>query len=875
MNPDSPGRLGRRLIAGAAVGLVAAAAFAAPVAAQETAYEPFLHGDVKIAEAAPGATANVTPVFLHQQDLTTSTVVVHFDDATATRGTTLIAEATEEYDNCGDAADGGIDCVFTDFTGELGSAFTLSGPIGYAVAADAPGPIEVCGCSYSVTPVELSTVEEDYGDLVPVPDSPNPLAIVPAETPWDGTGATADAGDVSLTTTENQLDLYVGSSVEELTGGIGSTPDLRLWLGNDSTTAAGYDLAGDEPGSYVLRGQMPDGIDLTALNADGNAAWTCLDESELAAEYERTESTQLERFDFVCYVQAIAANTETGILLETWITEGQGNAGRFEVAAAYDGAEALESDAGDEFLFVLNGLPFVPLARNDFNNDGLDDFVAVRESDGALRFYPGKGNGSFGAATTMATGFGGFDVVMAGELNSDGYADLLVRDNKTGTLYTYPGNGNGGLKERIRSGTGWNVMSVFTTLDFDGDGMMDILAARESTGVLSYYSGKGNGTFGNGVQWTTGYNNVDALISTGDIDHDGGEDFMIRTAWDQEYMVFTTSGEEAVILDPYLSGPTTTQFRQVVGAGDLDRDGLLDLLSVGTRSSGLYRQEFNLGGSIAEYQTVSASGWLGMSLPMATLDRSRDLDMDGATDVLARRSSNKVTSIYFGNGTGGWGPNYEWDSNFSGMNLIETSGDFTGDNLPDVLTRTTGGVLYVYPGDGFGYYDNDGRIRIGGGWNAMSAIVSGSDYNGDNKNDIIARESATGNLWLYPGNNAGSHGARVLIGTGWNGMSLITAVGDLDHDGAADVIARKNSDNCMYFYAGKPAGGVKNGVKIGCGWNVMNTVAAVGDFNGDGHFDWVARHTNGSLYLYKGNGAGTYSGSVVIGSGWGGMDIIA
>ncbi|PRY59225.1 FG-GAP repeat domain-containing protein [Glycomyces artemisiae] len=253
----------------------------------------------------------------------------------------------------------------------------------------------------------------------------------------------------------------------------------------------------------------------------------------------------------------------------------------------------------------------------------------------------------------------------------------------------------------------------------------------------------------------------------------------------------------------------------------------------------------------------------------------RDFDGDGAADVVARNGATGTTFLYPGTGTGGFGPVVSWGAAFTGLDLIETANGFTGDAYPDLLGRTTAGVLYVYPGDGSGSYDPAARIRTGGGWGAMSAIVSGSDYNGDGKTDIIARESATGNLWLYPGTGTGSHGARVLIGTGWNTMSLITAVGDLDHDGAADVLARKDADGCLYFYGGKPAGGVKNGVKIGCGWGVMNTLAAVGDFNGDGHVDWAARHSNGNLYLYRGNGAGSYSASVVIGTGWAGMDQIA
>ncbi|NUQ88603.1 MAG: VCBS repeat-containing protein [Glycomyces artemisiae] len=885
MNPDSPGRVGARLIAGAAAGLLAAAAFAAPAAAQdeEPAYEPFLHGDVTITEAAPGTTVNVTPVFFQQQDLAadTAAVVVEFSDSVADRLGSPAAQAAETYDNCGDAAGGGIACVITGFTGQTGAPFTLTGPIGYAIDAKAPGPIDICGCAYTVTTVDEATLAAEYGSITDDPESANRLSLTSAaDQAWTApadTAAAAPSGAVTVVTTEQQFDLYV-SGLESWSGSIGDQPSQVLSV-NNAGPATAFDMSDEGPGSYVFRGRMPDGVELVEVNSDDSSRWTCLDESELAAEYERTEATALDRFDFVCYFESVLAGTKyAGLQMHTRITEGANEPGRFEVAPTYttEYSENLDSTPWNDVWVVLNGRPGVPLARNDFNNDGLEDLVSVRRSDGALRLNTGNGDGTLDAATTMASsGWAGLDVVMAGEVNSDGHADLLVRDNATGTLYTYPGDGAGGLKPRIRSGSSWNTMGVFTTLDVDGDGMTDIMAVRKSDGGLYYYSGNGDGTFANGVLLATGYNYIDAMISVGDVDKDGVEDVMFRLSQTQEYWVFASTATEPVELSPTLGEPEGRRFRQLVGAGDLDRDGLLDLLSLDTRTSGLYRQSFGMTGWVNSYRTVQSSGWAGASLPMVTLDRAHDYDEDGASDILARRGADGHLLIYYGTGTGSFYSGlYTWGTAFSGMNLLETAGDLDGDNRPDLLARTSGGTLYVYPGNGTGSYV-DQRIKVGGGWNSMSAIVSGYDYNGDGKTDIIAREASNGNLWLYPGTGTGSHAARVLIGTGWNSMSLITAVGDLNHDGTADVIAKKNSDNCMYFYAGKPAGGLKNGVKIGCGWDVMNAVAATGDFNGDGHPDWVARHTNGSLYLYKGNGAGTYSALVKVGSGWGGMNIIA
>ncbi|GAA1675876.1 hypothetical protein GCM10009830_23160 [Glycomyces endophyticus] len=520
--------------------------------------------------------------------------------------------------------------------------------------------------------------------------------------------------------------------------------------------------------------------------------------------------------------------------------------------------------------------------RADYNADGHQDLLAVRKSDGNLMFYAGNGDGTFADGVSRGAGWGGMDIVMADDLTGDGLPDLLARDARTGNLYTYPGNGDGGLSSRVLVGGGWNAMSLFASGgDHDGDGKGDLHAVGDADGKLYFYPGDGDGTFGPREAVGQGWDEIDTMSGFADFGYDGRPDLLVRNQFDHRYYVYSGAGDGSFSGSWPISGDdevdlASDHYDQITAAGDFDEDGNEDIVSIDATTGELVMHSFKHGGTPLYADRTVETGWGGVRLPGVVDDRAYDFNSDGDSDLLARSGAEEGGLIYQfeGNGTGGFSQvrqtGWGWDS----MNLIETAGDFNDDGQADLLARNKStGALLLYPGDGQGYYYKP--ITIGGGWNAMSAIVSGQDYNDDGKVDLLARESATGNLWLYPGTGTGSHGTRVLIGTGWNSMSLITAVGDLDHDGIGDVIARKNSDNCLYFYAGKPAGGVKNGVQIGCGWNVMNTIAAVGDFNGDGHVDWVARHTNGSLYLYKGNGAGTYTGSVVIGTGWGGMDIIA
>jgi hypothetical protein len=135
------------------------------------------------------------------------------------------------------------------------------------------------------------------------------------------------------------------------------------------------------------------------------------------------------------------------------------------------------------------------------------------------------------------------------------------------------------------------------------------------------------------------------------------------------------------------------------------------------------------------------------------------------------------------------------------------------------------------------------------------------DWTGEDYADLVTVDGS-GNLLLYPGNGTGGFWARRVLGRGWQGRDLITMVGDWNGDGRPDMVARDPATGDLWLYRGNDAGGFLGWGVIGRGWNTVTDLFSPGDFDGDGHADLVARvKAYGQLVLYSGNGRGGFRGA--------------
>ena len=147
-------------------------------------------------------------------------------------------------------------------------------------------------------------------------------------------------------------------------------------------------------------------------------------------------------------------------------------------------------------------------------------------------------------------------------------------------------------------------------------------------------------------------------------------------------------------------------------------------------------------------------------------------------------------------------------------------GDVDGDRNPDLLVRTAGGDLLLYPGDGYG--DVGDPRKVGSGRDRYYHVLGGGDYDGDGAADLLAR-TGDGRLYLVHGDGSGEFGHRTLVGAGWNRAVHLVAAGDLNGDGNPDLAA-VDSRGTLCTHLSDGSGRFGRGTVAGTDWQRYDLV---------------------------------------------------
>ncbi|MET9438104.1 VCBS repeat-containing protein [Streptomyces sp. NPDC006551] len=241
---------------------------------------------------------------------------------------------------------------------------------------------------------------------------------------------------------------------------------------------------------------------------------------------------------------------------------------------------------------------------------------------------------------------------------------------------------------------------------------------------------------------------------------------------------------------PQLGGP----LRLITDAGgDTKTDGIRDMFAVDHRGL-LWRYD---GTGSGGYHTpeLLGGGWGGMT----KLVGAGDLTGDRRPDLLAVDGEGKLWR-YNGDGNGRHSAPLYVGGGWNGIRLLTNAGDVTSDGFPDLYAVDTTGTLYLYPGTGTGAHK--ARVAVATGWNVYSRITGAGNLNSDDKPDLLAVHGTTGHLYRFDGDGVGGHSLPTDLKGGWEAFDTLIGAGKLNADATDDLVVRESSTGEFKLYAG-------------------------------------------------------------------------
>lgn len=498
-------------------------------------------------------------------------------------------------------------------------------------------------------------------------------------------------------------------------------------------------------------------------------------------------------------------------------------------------------------------------------------YLVGADASGTVWGYP-FAKGVWGDRVQLAKGLGTLKAFFGvGDIDGDGHRDFLAAgtDRSVSVLH---GDGSMKLSAKTPAPGNWSgVAAVVPAGDFDGDGLTDVFTT-DAAGNLYLRSADNRGGFRPALRIGSGWSGMSQLVGGIDMNGDGKTDLVARDSAGNLFLYPGTGtggwGARLQIGNGW-SGMTS-----IFSPGDFTGDGIADVLA--HRANGALTLFAGTGGGFLASKGAVGNGWASLAVkgPAGdSISKPRPLaagfgNIDGVpgNDVVALTSTGSVR-IYGGNGAGGWSKVTDFASGWAATDGLVSLGDFTGDGHRDVGRIDAAGRFMLYAGRSGGAFANP--VQIGNGWRSFVRVIGGMDFDGDRLPDVLAI-TADGRMLLYRGNGSGSWasgGTGAQVGNGWGTVDTTINVGDFDGDGYADLIARR-PNGTLLLYPTNGRGLFLTPKQIGNGWGIMKSIFSPGDFNGDGANDLIGVGKDGAMFLYPGNGGAGFRDRTQIGNGW-------
>ncbi|MBA3914120.1 MAG: VCBS repeat-containing protein [Acidobacteriales bacterium] len=330
----------------------------------------------------------------------------------------------------------------------------------------------------------------------------------------------------------------------------------------------------------------------------------------------------------------------------------------------------------------------------DLNGDGKQDLVLTAFITNQIVVLLGNGDGTFRPGVYYPVGRGPSAIVIA-DFNRDGNLDLLAADESDDQIGILLGNGDGTFQPAQETSTGVGTLSVATG-DFNGDQKLDLVTANGggTCPCFSVLLGNGDGTFQPPI--STRPPVISSVVGVGDFNRDGKLD--VATAGQSlatsKVTIYLGHGDGTFQKGlSYLIGSSPNG----IAVGDFRKTGKLDLAIADSLGPGISVLLGNGDGTFQ--QPVSYPTILPNSVTTADVNRDGKLDLVAANFGCVDRSCPAGASVFLGNGDGTFQPAVMHAAGVE--DWWAAVADFNQDGLPDVAIAdnlTDAGIALINTG---------------------------------------------------------------------------------------------------------------------------------------------------------------------------------
>ncbi len=404
--------------------------------------------------------------------------------------------------------------------------------------------------------------------------------------------------------------------------------------------------------------------------------------------------------------------------------------------------------------------------------------------------------------------------IICADVDSDGVLDIVTanKDGDTLSMVSVLKNDGNGIFQRADYDDAVRA-SDLAAAHFDGDEAIDLITANYYTIEVLWNDGTGAYEERSSIRVERGTRHATA----GDLNGDGLADIVSTNDRSNRAWVYLNAGQRQ-FSDPisYNVGSVPSVVRVV----DIEKDGDLDICTVNVGSGTVTILQNDGNGIFPSSRTVAT----GLNSPAHLA--VADFDLDGETDLAVANASSIM--LLFG---GDFTARQSFEANAGELVVADLDGDGDTDIGYSILGERRISVLLNVSG---GFFSQPIEFEV----NIEAGLLTAGDLDDDNDLDLVTayeRHTRVPILWNNDESGITVESRRLSMGPAPHAMVM----DDLNNDGYPDIATGDGLGSTITLFVNDGRGNLRSGgtrtIQTG---DYLNSVDA-GDFDGDGDIDLV------------------------------------